>query len=301
VDAEPVTVVVATRNRCARLRHTLHELLALPERPAIVVVDNGSDDNTATMVRLRFPSVELLALPANRGAVARNLGVRRARTRFVAFADDDSGWAPGALATAAGHLRRHPRLAVVAARTLVGAQHRLDPVSTVMARSPLGRDPDLPGPSVLGFLACAAVVRREAFLRAGGFDPVVFFMGEEARLAYDLARLGWGLAYCDDVVALHDPDRPPDPARAALADRNRVLTAWMRRPVRVAAAQTVGLLAGAARGGPARRAAVQLAGRLPAALARRVAPAPAVEARLRLLEDTSEAAPATAWSLVPGR
>ena len=51
---------------------------------------------------------------------------------------------------------------------------------------PNGVEPDLPGRSVLGFLACGAVVRRSAFVQAGGFDPVVHFGGEEERLALDL-------------------------------------------------------------------------------------------------------------------
>ncbi|GAA1747396.1 glycosyltransferase family 2 protein [Luedemannella helvata] len=294
MDAEQITVVVVTRDRCARLRQCLARLLALPERPAVVVVDNGSTDNTAAMVRLRFPSVELVALPANRGAVARNIGVLRARTPVVAFADDDSAWEPGALSRAAALMAAHPRLGLIAARTLVGPQRRLDDVSQVMAGSPLGRAPDLPGPSVLGFLACATVVRRDAFLQAGGFDPVVFFMGEEERVAYDLARRGWGLAYCAEVVALHDPGRPPDPARAALAARNKVLTSWMRRPWAVALAETSSFVALAVRSGPHRRAALSLARRLPGALIRRLPPAPLVEAQLRALARPPVAAPAFA-------
>jgi hypothetical protein len=50
-------------------------------------------------------------------------------------------------------------------------------------RSPLPRQPDLPGPPVLGFVACGAVVRRSAYLAVGGFSPVVFFLGEETLLA----------------------------------------------------------------------------------------------------------------------
>jgi hypothetical protein len=60
----------------------------------------------------------------------------------------------------------HPRLALIAARTLVGAGNELDPLSAFMASAPLGQQADLPGPSVIGFLACAAVVRREAFSAA---------------------------------------------------------------------------------------------------------------------------------------
>ena len=222
-----VTTVVATRDRWPDLQQTLPR----HEGP-VVLVDNGSRDDSAALVRRHFPQVEVIALERNRGAVARNIGVRAAATPYVAFADDDSWWAPGALDRATALLDAHPRLALVAARVLVGDQERLDPVCAQMARSPLPRPVDLPGPAVLGFVACGAVVRRSAFLDAGGFDPVVRFFGEEERLALDLAAEGWGLAYVDSVVAHHHPssNRPASTSRRALGVRNELLTAVMRRP-----------------------------------------------------------------------
>jgi len=274
-----ITVVVATRNRASALRRTLDRLRFLPERAELIVVDNGSTDGTRDLVRKEFPDVRVLALPRNHGAVARNRGVSAARTPYVAFADDDSWWRPGALGVAVELFERHPRLALVAARTLVGSVERIDPVSRFMATAPLGRADDLPGPSVLGFLACAAVVRRDAFLGCGGFDPVVFFMGEEERVAYDLAAAGWGLAYCAGVTAHHHPEPAADPAaKRLLAARNAALTGWMRRPVPVAAALTRALLR-TARGHPeGARTVAQFAARLPRALARRRTPDPAIEA-----------------------
>lgn len=300
MDDDSVTVVVMTRDRCDRLRTSLTALLALPERPEVIVVDNGSTDNTAAMVRMRFPEVRLLQLRRNAGAPGRNLGVREAGTAVVAFADDDSGWEPGSLAHAADLFRRHPRLGLVAARTLVGPERRPDPMTDFMASAPLGTEDDLPGPSVLGFLACAAIVRRDAFLAVGGFDPVTFFMGEEARVAYDLADTGWGLAYCSDVVSWHDPTPGGSPSRASLADRNQALTAWMRRPVRVALTNTGRLVAAGLRSPTDRRAAGQLAVRLPRALARRRRLAPDVEEQLRRLSER-EAIWATGAGLAAGR
>jgi GT2 family glycosyltransferase len=166
----------------------------------------------------------------------------------------------------------------------------LDPLSAAMAQARLGRDPDLPGPNILGFLACASVVRRSAFLQQGGFDPVVFFMGEEERLAYDLARAGWGLSYCDDVVALHAPDPAPRPDRVALKARNQALTAWMRRPAGVALAATASLLRRAPVDRHARAASAALIARLPAALARRRRPHPVVERQMEILAAPSAAA-----------
>jgi GT2 family glycosyltransferase len=208
----------------------------------------------------------------------------------VAFADDDSWWAPGALERAADVLDAHPRLAVLGARVLVGPEERMDAVSAQMRDSPLGVEPDLPGPSVLGFLACGAVVRREAFLEAGGFDDVIFFFGEEERLAMDLAERGWGLAYVDDVVAHHHPSPSKDRrGRQALATRNGLLTAVLRRPWRVVARRSFAALRGGPAGWDGLRAAV---GRLPRALAERRRVRPPVEARLAGLE-ASQARPDT--------
>ena len=286
-----MSVVIATRDRRDELLHTLDRLADLPERPPVIVVDNGSTDGGPEAVRAEHPEVTVLALGTNHGAPARNRGVAAATTPYVAFADDDSWWAPGALARAADAFDTHPRLAVVAARTLVGPDERLDPVSAEMARSPLpppaatGDGAPLPGPPVLGFVACAAVVRRDAFLAAGGFSDVVFFMGEEQMLALDLASAGWHLAYLDEVVAHHHPSssaRAPE-ARRALIARNDLLTTWMRRPLGVVASRTAAM-ARAALTDPVQRSALrQAAGRIPRAVRERRAIPAAVERQVRLL------------------
>ena len=286
-----MSVVIATRDRRDELLHTLDRLADLPERPPVIVVDNGSTDGGPEAVRAEYPEVTVLALGTNHGAPARNRGVAAATTPYVAFADDDSWWAPGALARAADAFDTHPRLAVVAARTLVGPDERLDPVSADMARSPLpppaadGDATPLPGPPVLGFVACAAVVRRDAFLAAGGFSDVVFFMGEEQMLALDLASAGWHLAYLDEVVAHHHPSssaRAPE-ARRALIARNDLLTTWMRRPLGVVASRTAAM-ARAALTDPVQRSALrQAAGRIPRAVRERRAIPAAVERQVRLL------------------
>ena len=239
-----VAVVIATRNRGPELLGTLTRLLTLREQPPIVVVDNGSSDGTAELVRTRCPGVQVVGLRRNQGAAARTIGARLVDSPYVAFSDDDSWWAPGALARAAELLERHPRLAVLAARVLVGPDERLDPVCREMAHSPLPSAPDLPGPSVLGFIACGAVVRRAAFLEVGGFNVRLGVGGEEELLAVDLAARGWGLAYVEEVVAHHHPSPSRDPSgRRRVQVRNALWSAWLRRPLGGAVRQTAHLAA----------------------------------------------------------
>jgi GT2 family glycosyltransferase len=265
-----VTVVVATRDRRESLLRSLQHL-DQPGGPPVLVLDNASADGTAGAVRAHHPRVEVVSLPANAGAVARTGGVRRATTPYVAFADDDSWWEPGALETAADLLDAHPRVAVVVGRVRMAADGSEDAVTRKHRRAALGRSPGAPGPDVLSFPAFAAVVRRDAHLAVGGFSALLFFGGEEHLLALDLAAAGWQQVFAEDVTAWHSPAGPdvPSPQRWALQTRNDVLVDWLRRPLPVALAATGRLAAKALRDPAARRALTGLLRRLPAALRQR--------------------------------
>jgi GT2 family glycosyltransferase len=279
----PVTVVVATRDRAPSLLRTLARLRALPDAPPVVVVDNGSSDGTPDAVRDAAPWARVIALGRNAGAGARTIGARAARTPFVAFSDDDSWWDPGALDAAVAVMRARPRVALVAAHVVVGPERRDDPVCLSMAAAG-GVEKGEPVP-VLGFLACAAVARREAFLAVGGYEERFGIGGEEELLAIDLAAGGWELVYVPGAVAVHDPaPRDGDGAgRRRVQARNAVWCAWLRRPV----GSALGITAAHLRRGARDRAvmwgvadAVRDGAWVPAR--RRVVPA-AVEARLRSL------------------
>jgi len=221
-------VVVISRDRRDSLLNTLARLRSLPQAPPVVVVDNASSDATDQAVRDNYPDVDVVRLDHNRGAAGRTVGVLRATTPYVAFSDDDSWWDEGALDRAASVLDEHPELAVVAGRIMVGPEARLDPVCREMRGSPLGDVPGA-GPLILGFVACAAVVRRSAYLEAGGFHPRYGVGGEEALLAIDLAERGWQCAYVDGVVARHhpSPQRAVGPREARVV-RNDLWTLWLR-------------------------------------------------------------------------
>jgi GT2 family glycosyltransferase len=282
VPEPSVTVVVATRNRRASLLRTLERLAALPEAPPVVVVDNASADGTADAVRAAHPGVRVLEPGANLGASARTVGAVAARSPFVAFCDDDSWWGPGALARAAALLDAHPGVALIAARVLVGPGERLDPTCEAMAHGPLRAGEPLPGPPVLGFVACGAAVRRATFLAAGGFEPRLGVGGEEELLALDLAAMGWRSVYVAEVVAHHHPAAGPRGARDRVQLRNALWSAWLRRPWPRALRRSARLLA--AGGAVAPGALTDALAGLPWALRRRRPLPPDVERAVRRLE-----------------
>ncbi|MGY1696041.1 glycosyltransferase family 2 protein [Geodermatophilus sp. SYSU D00814] len=247
VEAGPdarIAVVVITHERREELLVALSRLVELPERPHVVVVDNGSTDGTAEAVRARFPAVELVASPVNLGAVGRNVGVARLSTPYVAFCDDDTWWEPGSLRTAADVLDAHPRLAVVTARILVEPGGREDPIVPELRDSPVPGAAWLPGPALGSFLAGASVVRREAFGEVGGFCERLWLGGEEELMAGDLAAAGWELCYLPALTVHHQASRARDSHRRRRDGiRNTLWTTWLRRPLRPALRRTLHLLA----------------------------------------------------------
>lgn len=279
-----VTVVVLSRDRGAELSETLRRLTALPERPPIIVVDNGSTDGSPARVAAEHPGIRLIALGENLGAAARNLGARAAATPYVAFADDDSWWEPGALAQAGDLLDAHPGAGLLAARVLLGNDGRLEPTCAAMASSPLTPGRSLPGPRILGFVACGAVVRRSAFLAAGGFHARFGVGGEEGLLATDMAANGFDLVYVDELVAQHRPSSRRDRrGRRAIQTRNDLWLIWLRRPPRIAAAASVRALRDAARERPAALGVAHAVAGLPWVLRERRVVSPGLEAELARL------------------
>jgi GT2 family glycosyltransferase len=242
--ADPgLTLIVLTHNRREEVLRTVGHSLALPDAPLVIVVDNGSTDGTPSELRSRYPTVGVISSAVNLGASGRNLGLAAATSPYVALCDDDTWWSPGSLRLCCHVLDGHPSVAVVCARVLVGGDDREDPTSSLMAASPLapGR---LPGPRLLGFLAGASVVRRDAVLGAGGFCPRFFLGGEEELLAVDLAQAGWDLIYLHGAVVHHHPSVHRDSGtREVLMLRNALWTTWLRWPAVAGARRTMVLLA----------------------------------------------------------
>jgi GT2 family glycosyltransferase len=280
-----VAIVMLTHNRREEVLASLDRLTRLPERPRIVVVDNGSSDGTAASVAQRFPHVEVHPAGGNLGAVARNLGVRRVEAPYVALCDDDTWWEPGSLAHAADLFDANPRLAVATARILVGPREEEDPICAELERSPLPSEPGMPGRPLLGFMAGASVVRRSAFLAAGGFEPRFFIGGEEELLAVDLVAGGWWLCYVPRLVVHHYPSERRDaPSRRWHILRNALWCAWLRRPLPAALRKSWRLVCAAPRTRETWRGLTAALAGLPWVLRQRRVVPPEVERSLRLLE-----------------
>ncbi len=229
MPAVPTTGVVVPAYNCARfLARALRSVCAQVPAPAdVVVVDDGSDDDPASVVAALGLPVRVVRHRCNEGLpAARNTGVREVRAEWVALLDADDEWRPGKLAA---------QLAVVA------ADARVDVVYTDFAhRSPDGSPVDWQGgllarhrawgvpaepvPGVPDAVAHAAgldhwllaktsfchpstvLVRRTLLERVGGFDRT-YRSAEDLECWVRLAAAG-RFALVDRVLV--DVDQRPD-------------------------------------------------------------------------------------------
>ncbi|WP_067134930.1 mycofactocin biosynthesis glycosyltransferase MftF [Microtetraspora malaysiensis] len=206
VELSEVTVVVPVRDRPAELDRLL---AGLGGRVAVIVVDDRSDDAAAVAEVAGRHGAELVALPRNVGpAGARNAGLARVRTPYVAFVDSDVVVDPDAVATLLRHFH-HPGVAAVAPRVLgldASAGRRQNWISRYEAvRSSLDLGP-VPGTvrprSPVGWVPSACLVARVAALGDGYADGMR--VAEDVDLVWRLAAAAWQVRYEPAVAVRHD-------------------------------------------------------------------------------------------------
>ncbi len=106
---ETVSVIIPTFNRAAWVCEAIDSVLAQSVPPCeIIVVDDGSTDDTPERLNTYGHQISVLSQP-NRGvSAARNLGIRHSKGRFIALLDSDDLWEKGKLACQIEFFRDHP-------------------------------------------------------------------------------------------------------------------------------------------------------------------------------------------------
>lgn len=212
VTPEKLTVVVPVRDRADQLDRCLRSLAGL----RVLVVDDASIDHAEVAAAAERHGAEVLTMPVNRGpAVARNEGLARVTTPYVAFVDCDVWATSDDLVALARHFA-DPRVALVGphvrgravAAELSGRRRRwherFDEHTSSLA---LGTRPCSVRPgAAVGWLPSACVIGRVAALRSpeiGGFAPDMR-VGEDVDLVWRLVAAGHVVRYVPDVETFHE-------------------------------------------------------------------------------------------------
>ena len=208
----------------------------------IVVVDDGSDDDTVVWMRAQRPADRLIELPKQRGlAAALNRGIAAAHGKFIAVLNNDAVPEPGWLAALDRAFAAAPTASFLASRIrLYDDPSRLHAAGDTYDRNGLPgnrgvwqRDgpPYTESCEVFGACAAAAAYRRELFDDIGVFDEDLVMYCEDVDLDWRAQMAGHRCRYIPDAVVRHRLSATAGGAIASyLVGRNRPLVAVMNLP-----------------------------------------------------------------------
>lgn len=167
----------------------------------VVLVDNGSTDDSIERVRSAFPAVGIVENGCNNGfARACNQGLAKSGGRFVLFLNNDAFLSPGALDRFAEDFAAYPRAALIGGQLLGedGSLQRSAGVApTFLSEMGLARRrrtdvSSAQGPVEVETLVGACMAFRRAAAATGGcLDEDFFFYFEETEWCVRLRRMGW--------------------------------------------------------------------------------------------------------------
>jgi len=211
--AASIDVVVPAYNRWDLTSSCLAHLAVQTVPHRVIVVDNGSTDETRQALRRVQSNVSVVELDRNHPFThAVNVGVAAGNGEYVVLLNNDVELRPDCLERLTAPLDRHLSVGSVAAVLLAPGEHRIDSVG-VSTDVTLAGFPRLQGlgpervrdrsPVVTGPEGTAAAYRRTAWQQVGGLDESIRAYMEILDVAWRLRAAGWETACAPEAVGVH--------------------------------------------------------------------------------------------------
>lgn len=219
------SVVITTKNRREDLARAVQSALDQQDAEVeVLVVDDGSTDGTDDMIRRQFPGVTLHRAAPSRGyIVQRNLAATIARGPIIFSIDDDAIFStPHVVAQTLGEFDDDRVGAVAIPFIDVNKSPRVN------QQAPDGNDVYVTNT----YIGTAHAVRRELFLKLGGYREMLFHQGEESDFCLRMLDAGY-VVRCGRADVIHHFESPRrDITRMSLfGRRNDILHAWHNVPM----------------------------------------------------------------------
>ena len=182
---------------------------------SVILVDNGSTDNSLAYVRKHFPQVRVIQNAANLGfAAANNQGMRASNSEFVALLNNDTQVAAGWLTSLLQAMASDPAVGMCAAKMVLTEQPGvIDSAGIALDRSGIAwgiaggqmegaAEVNCPA-EVFGASGGATLYRRTMLDEIGLFDEDFFAYLEDVDLAWRAQWAGWKCLYVPTATVLH--------------------------------------------------------------------------------------------------
>jgi GT2 family glycosyltransferase len=234
-----VSIVIPSLNGSELLKENLPSITAACEtfrgRSEIIVVDDGSSDQTVTWLREAFPQIKTIGLERNLGfARAANTAVRTARFPFIILLNNDVRVEPDFIDPLVDRVTRKAVFATAACMRNPDRPSQVESLTRlswemgflgILWPSPDDAS-DFPDGGEI-FYACggATVYNRNAFLELGGFESIYRpYYWEDTDLSYRAWKRGLASTFCKEAIVWHKPSQ----TISRLAPRARIQRIWER-------------------------------------------------------------------------
>jgi GT2 family glycosyltransferase len=185
-----ISFVILNYNREKELLITISKTLQLMAGETdyeIIVVDNASSDQSVASVRRTYPSVKLIARTENNGVAGWNDGFELALGEYMVVLDDDSNIVSG-LQEAVAVLDSDPKIGILALNVTGGAF----PTDYLFHME-----------DNIDFIGCGAIIRKELYLKIGGFAEWLFIYTHEWEYAIRCLNAGYRIRYFETCYVDH--------------------------------------------------------------------------------------------------
>ncbi|MBP6342585.1 MAG: glycosyltransferase [Candidatus Omnitrophica bacterium] len=174
-----VSVIIPAYNKAEYTRRTVESVLAQTYSSLeVIVVDDGSTDNTAQVMAAFKDRIRYILKPNGGACSARNAGIKASSGEYIAFIDCDDLYEPRKIEVCADYLNSHPEYGFVhTAANLIDHQERVEGIYDHPKSRRLGW---ITRRLILGNHICnsTALIRREILFKAGFFDESIFTPGD---------------------------------------------------------------------------------------------------------------------------
>lgn len=215
-----VSIIIVNYNGYHLLKNCLNSILKNSYKNyEIIIADNGSTDNSLSQIKTDFKNnlskIKLLDLKKNFGpSIARNKAFKRSTGKIIAFLDNDTEVNKNWILEALKLFQTNSKIGALQCKLLLldqptkidyageylGSLGFLKPVAVYQETDNGQYNKNY---TILAAKSAGMFIRRQAFIKAGQFDPSYFIFMEETDLGWRVLLSGYQNYFCFKSIVYH--------------------------------------------------------------------------------------------------